>query len=283
MTWVVIFNIHIYSLELYPIVDFIIFIYIGSSLEITKLITIFFKGIEMNKMILCIIAITSLSLQANELIGLEKDSVFFEKSQVKLDTTATYTSYNYGEPVVRFYESLDKVELSRGQSRKLYPELKEFYKVKKNGKRLKATLDTNYFGFVDDIIEITCENEEKCSLGYNQELKEKYLLSGGYPEYEAGLIGTFVNNFNTSSIEEAKLNLKSFKERGLIDRVISFQQYDRNPVFKLAIGLGALAGLLKDANLCDEFVKHRCAIYCSGSPQRNRDLKNVGTCIMHLE
>lgn len=237
----------------------------------------------MKTVILSLMALATLSIKANEVIGVEKSGHFFKKSDVRVETTATYTYYNYGEPVVRFHESLDKVNLSKEQSRKLYPALKEFYKVKQNGEQLKATLDTNYYGFVDDIIEITCESHEKCALSYNQELKKKYLLDQSYPEYEAGLIGDFVNNFNTSTVEEAKLNLISFKERGAIDKVISFHQYDSNPIYKLALGNGALAGLLRDANLCDEFVKFRCGKFCSGPIQRNRDLKNIGTCIMNLE
>ncbi len=227
---------------------------------------------------------SSIASTANTVINVEKETHHFSKSEVTLKTTATYTYYNYGEPVVRFYESLDEIVFSKDQSQKLYPELAKFYKVEKKGDFLQAKLNTNYYGFVDDIIEITCSDQETCSISYNQDLKERYLLDKSNPQYEAGLIGRFVNNFGKSNTLEAKENLKSFKEQGYIDEVISFREFGKKDVYELSIENGALPGLLNDAKLCDRFIKYRCGKNCSGGYiGRSRDVKSVGTCYINLQ
>jgi|GEM_PF-3957466 len=239
----------------------------------------------MRALILTTLLTLGISAQANSTLGMEKGIHHFAKSNVTLKTTSTFTFYDYGEPTVRFHESLDEVILSKEQSRKLHPALKGFYKTKKQGSVLKAALNTNFFGFVDNIVEITCKTEESCTLSYNQDLKAEFLVDGINPKFHAGLIGTTVNNFGTKTIAEAKDALISLRERGSLTRVISFGDYSKKDSFDLALQNGALAGLLKEANLCDQFVVHRCGTYCGrgNAPRSSRDTKVVGTCIIKLE
>lgn len=241
----------------------------------------------MKQLLLSVFLFSALSAQANEFLKEEVQNHFFKNSEVTVATTSTFTFYDHGEPTVRYYESLDKITFGKADSVNLHESLKSFYKTKRTGDSLKATLDTNFFGFVDDIIVISCVNNESCSLSYNQVLKKNHLINGfSNPKYHAGLNGTLVNNFNTNSVQEAKEALISLKERGYADNVMRFSEYSVENSYQLALRSGPLAKLLNESNLCDDFVVHRCGAYCGrngGTRSSNPDTMNTGTCIINLK
>jgi hypothetical protein len=233
-----------------------------------------------------IILLTAFSTQAASFLGAKKETHRFELSQVTLETTNSYSFYNHGEPTVRFYESLDKVSFGKEDSAKLHQALKSFYKTQKQGDSLIAKLDTNFFAFVDDIIEISCPTTESCSIAYNQDLKKKHIVQGkSSPKFHAGLTGDSINAFGASTKAEANTYVKNLQERGSIDDVLAFNELAPVGDFKLFLANGALAGLLKEAKLCDEFIVHRCGTYCGrgNSSRTSRDTKSVGTCQINLK
>jgi hypothetical protein len=233
-----------------------------------------------------LLMLSTLTTQAAGFLGAQKSTHEFSGSAVKLETTQSYTFYNYGEPTVRFHESLDRVSFGTEDSMKLSVAMKSFYKTKTVGNTQVATLDTNFFGFVDDIIEIKCVDQTKCSISYNQELKEKFLVQDQFsPKYHAGINGTTVNAFNNTTVNDANDYVKGLQSRGSLSKVLAFNELSGKDVFNLNIESGALAGLLKEAKLCTKFIVHRCGTYCGrGSVRsRNPDTKTVGVCQIELQ
>lgn len=228
------------------------------------------------------IAFTS-NVMATEFLGKKSYEHTFTDPEVKMTTTSSFTSYDYGEPTVRSHESVDEIQFTGEKAKNLFNQLKTFYKAKRKGNGYIAVLDTNYHVIAEDMIIIECVSKNLCSLRYDQEKKAEILRNSGYPKYQAGIVGDFINHRGMDTINEALNDIIRLKERGSIDDTVLFSDRSPKGVLPVSFSLGAVAPLMRDAGICEEFSRPGCSIYCRGSRNTNRDTKFAGNCSFKLE